>query len=134
MSRETHVDHTQTYRSVAVLLAAASTLTESPSLIDRMANALNPEPAARAVYDALRIVESDQKSNNPRIKNEKDERGRPYLSIGDKKIFGWIPTSETVRKFIENVCTDVSIARKIGTFASALLVEAYISRQPAEGD
>jgi hypothetical protein len=67
---------TKLYRDVAVLLSAASILTESPSLIDRMANCLNQEPAVRAVNDALRIIESDQMTGKPRLRLEKNEAGR----------------------------------------------------------
>ncbi|MEM4304172.1 MAG: hypothetical protein QW470_05610 [Candidatus Caldarchaeum sp.] len=116
---------TKTHREIAVLLAAASALTESPSLIDRMSNALSPEPAVRAVSDALRILQSDQMSGKPSLKTERTEKGS-YVVVGNRRIFGWLPTGEDVRRFIEDVQQNVSLARKIGTFASALLAESML--------
>jgi CRISPR type I-A-associated protein Csa5 len=123
---------TKLYRDVAVLLSAASILTESPSLIDRMANCLNQEPAVRAVNDALRIIESDQMTGKPRLRLEKNEAGRyTYVVVdreqgGPARIFGRIPSGETVRKFIEAIYRDITTARKIGTLASALVVESQL--------
>ncbi|MEM0384233.1 MAG: hypothetical protein QXV27_05250 [Candidatus Caldarchaeum sp.] len=126
MGVETNSDlQTKTHREIAVLLAVASALTESPSLIDRMSNALSPEPAVRAVSDALRILQSDQMSGTPSLMTERTEKGR-YVVVGNKRIFGWLPTGEDVRRFIEDVQQNVSLARKIGTFASALLVESML--------
>jgi len=128
---------TRIYREVAVLLSAASILTESPSLIDRMANCLSPEPAVRAVTDALRIVESDQRTEKPRLKLEKDkEKKYSYVVVDDFRIFGRIPSGEAVRRFIEEVYKDISTARKIGTLASALLVESRlrVEREQVENE
>jgi CRISPR type I-A-associated protein Csa5 len=125
---------TRVYRDVAVLLSAASILTESPSLIDRMANCLSPEPAVRAVTDALRIVEGDQRSEKPRLRLEQDkEKKYPYVLIDDFPIFGRIPSGETVRRFIEEVYQDISTARKIGTFASSLVVEYRLRVEREQG-
>jgi len=126
---------TRIYRDVAVLLSAASILTESPSLIDRMANCLSPEPAVRAVTDALRIVESDQNAGKPRLKLEKDDvKKHTYVVIDNIRIFGKIPSGETVRRFIEEVYKDISTARKIGTLASAFLVESRLRVEREQGE
>ncbi len=122
---------TRTFRDIAVLLSAASIITDSPSLIDRMANCLSPEPAVRAVTDALRIIDSDQNAEKPQLKTAIDERGYTYLLIEDKhdrkhRINGRLPSGETVRKFLEEVYMDIATARKIGTLASALTVESKL--------
>ena len=134
------MEPTKKYRDVAVLLAAASALTGSPSLIDRLTYALSPEPALKAVADALRIVQSDQNSQEPAITQTKTEKGYSIVSVRveDKKsplvIYGRLPGSELVRSFIETVSRDVNIARKIGTFASSLLVEAQLRLGREQGE
>ncbi len=134
------MEPTKEYRDVAVLLAAASALTGSPSLIDRLTYALSPEPALKAVADALRIVQSDQNSQEPAITQTKTEKGYSIVSVRveDKKsplvIYGRLPGSELVRSFIETVSRDVNIARKIGTFASSLLVEAQLRLGREQGE
>lgn len=129
------MEPTKRYRDVAVLLAAASALTGSPSLIDRMTYALGPEPAMKAVADALRIVQSDLSSHRPAISQAVTEKGYPEVLVRDETrgttlvISGRLPGSETVRSFIEEVSRDVTLARKIGTFASSLLVGALIKAE-----
>jgi len=127
---------TRVYRDLAVLLSAASILTDSPSLIDRMANCLSPEPAVRAITDALRVVESDQRDENPRLRVEKDAKGYSYVVVDNYRIFGRMPSGETVRKFLEEVYKDISAARKIGTLASAITVESKlkIGREQSESE
>jgi CRISPR type I-A-associated protein Csa5 len=133
-------EYTKEYRDVAVLLAAASALTRSPSLIDRLTYALSPEPALKAVADALRILQSDQNSQNPAITQAKNERGYPIVRVRveDRNaplvIWGRLPSSESVRSFVEDVSRDVNIARKIGTYASSLLVEAQLRLEREEGE
>jgi CRISPR type I-A-associated protein Csa5 len=135
-----YMQYTKKYGDVAVLLAAASALTRSPSLIDRMTYALSPEPALEAVADALRILQSDQNSQNPAITQGKDGRGYPIVSVrvDDRNvplvIQGRLPSSESVRSFVEDVSRDVNIARKIGTYASSLLVEAQLRLEQKEGE
>jgi CRISPR type I-A-associated protein Csa5 len=133
------MEPTKKYRDVAVLLAAASALTGSPSLIDRLTYALSPEPALKAVADALRIVQSDQNSQEPAITQAESEKGYIVsVRVEDKKsplvIYGRLPGSELVRNFIETVSRDVNIARKIGTFASSLLVEAQLRLGREQGE
>lgn len=130
---------TRRFRRVAALVAAASALTGSPSLIDRMTNALSPEPAVRAVTDALRIIQSDQNSKNPQISAGQDEKGRPFVSVkreGEQslQIYGGLPSGENVREFIEEVYRDVSIVKKIGAYASALLLDAQLKTRVEEGE
>jgi CRISPR type I-A-associated protein Csa5 len=134
------MEPTKEYRDVAVLLAAASALTKSPSLIDRLTYALSPEPALKAVADALRILHSDQNSQSPAITQGKNERGYPIVSVRVEDrdvplvIRGRLPWSELVRSFIEEVGRDVNIARKVGTYASSLLVEAQLRLEREEGE
>ncbi|MDW8074052.1 MAG: type I-A CRISPR-associated protein Csa5 [Nitrososphaerota archaeon] len=139
---ESEVESTRRYRSVAVLLASAAALIESPSLIDRMSNALNPEPAARSIKDALRILDSEVSQPPDRrrlsITETVGEKGEVRTKIvvsaseeaGQVEIYGQLPNNEIVRRFIEDVERDITIARKIGTLASAILVEAKLKAAP----
>ncbi|MEM4494591.1 MAG: hypothetical protein QXE96_02175 [Candidatus Caldarchaeum sp.] len=130
---------TRRFRRISALVAAASALTGSPSLIDRLTNALSPEPGVRAVTDALRIIQSDQNSKNPQISVGEDEKGRPIVSVkkeGEQRlqIYGGLPSGENVREFIEEVYRDVSIVKKIGAYASALLLDAQLKTRVEEGE
>ncbi|MCX8201392.1 MAG: hypothetical protein N3H84_04745, partial [Candidatus Caldarchaeum sp.] len=84
--------------------------------------------AIRAVSDALRIVQSDLRSATPSVKTETTEKG-PIVNVGGRKIYGRLPSGEDVRRFIEAVQNDVSLAKRIGTVASALLVEAMLAQE-----
>jgi hypothetical protein len=53
----------------------------------------------------------------------KEDRDIPLV------IWGRLPSSESVRSFVEDVSRDINIARKIGTYASSLLVEALSSEE-----
>jgi len=126
---QTREEVTRHHRDIAVLLASASALTRSPSLIDRMTYTLSPEPAVKAVSDALRIIESDQISSNPKLKTGRTEKGDNIVTVEGLAIYGKLPSGEDVRRFIEVVEKDVTIARKIGTIASGLLVEAMLKKR-----
>jgi hypothetical protein len=80
-------------------------------------------------------VEGDQRSEKPRLRLEQDkEKKYPYVLIDDFPIFGRIPSGETVRRFIEEVYQDISTARKIGTFASSLVVEYRLRVEREQGE
>jgi CRISPR type I-A-associated protein Csa5 len=126
------------YRKIAAILATAALITESPNIIDRMANALTSEQAIRALNDALRIIESIKssiKSSSSKIKlHETIKDGKPYIEItvaSEKpnepprsiSVPYGFPNESDVTIFIDDVSENVFIARKIGTLASALVVE-----------
>ncbi|MGC9069036.1 MAG: hypothetical protein ACP5IZ_08700 [Thermoprotei archaeon] len=127
------------YRKIAAILATAALITESPNIIDRMANALTSEQAIRALNDALRIIESikssSSKSSSSKIKlHETIKDGKPYIEItvaSEKpnepprsiSVPYGFPNESDVTIFIDDVSENVFIARKIGTLASALVVE-----------
>ncbi len=135
------IDKTKQYRDIAVLLAAASALTESPSLIDRMANALNPEPAIRSVKDALRIIDGELSQSTEKkievVKSQENQKERSKVKVrtegGELTIYGHLPNNEVVRRFLDDVHGDTSLARKIGALASAILVDAKL-RSEMEGE
>jgi CRISPR type I-A-associated protein Csa5 len=120
--------NSQDYMDVAVLIAAAVARTKSMALLDRLAYALNPESIRMAVADALRVVQYDQISQSPAIIQTSDENGRPVVKVRTEErdehivIRGRLPSSEAVRRFIEEA--DPDLAKKVGAHASSLLVEA----------
>lgn len=130
------------FRPIAVLLAAATALSGSPSMIDRMANALNPEPAVRTIRDSLRLVDSElarsESERRLRVGTKTTTTGREYRvvevqdEIGVFQIVGHLPSSEMVREFIDKVQSDTSLARKIGAYASAILVESRLRAPSAQ--
>jgi CRISPR type I-A-associated protein Csa5 len=120
--------NSQDYMDVAVLMAVAVARTKSMALLDRLAYALNPESIRMAVADALRVIQYDQFSRNPSTVQAVDESGRPVVKVRTEErdepivIRGRLPSSEAVRRFIEEA--DPDLAKKVGTHASSLLVEA----------
>jgi CRISPR type I-A-associated protein Csa5 len=125
--------NSQDYMDVAVLIAAAVARTKSMALLDRLAYALNPESIRMAVADALRVVQYDQISQSPAIIQTSDEKGRPVVKVRvedrDEPIVirGRLPSSEAVRRFIEEA--DPDLAKKVGAQASSMLVKALGSPQ-----
>ena len=74
------------------------------------------------------MIQYDQVSRNPSIIQAVDESGRPVVKVRTEErdepivIQGRLPSSEAVRKFIEEA--DPDLAKKVGAHASSLLVEA----------
>jgi CRISPR type I-A-associated protein Csa5 len=134
-------DLTRRFRSVAALIASASIISGSPTLVDRVINALSPEAVIRSLGDSLRIVENALKSDRePSIREEKvrekendEEKTVPTIIIKVKeddktetyKIrYASLPSSEIVRDFMEKTYNNVLIARKIGILAQSMILEA----------
>lgn len=129
---------TRRYRSIAALVASAVLITGSPTLVDRITNALSPEAVMRSISDSLRIVEGASRgAGGASIKEEK-------IKEGDKEIqsiviaireggssreyiikYASLPSSETVREFLERIERDIILARKIGIVAQSMILESY---------
>jgi CRISPR type I-A-associated protein Csa5 len=96
-------------------------MTKSMALLDRLTYALNPESIRMAVADALRVIQYDQFSRNPSIVQAVDESGRPVVKVRTEErdepivIRGRLPSSEAVRRFIEEA--DPDLAKKVGAHA-----------------
>lgn len=113
-------------------------------MIDRMANALSPEPAVRTIRDSLRLVDSEltrsESERRLRVGTKTATTGREYRvvevqdEIGVFQIVGHLPSSEMVREFIDKVQSDTTLARKIGAYASAILVESRLRATSAQQD
>jgi len=129
---------TKRYRSIAALVASAVLITESPTLVDRITNALSPEAVMRSISDSLRIVEGASRGaggaiiKEEKIKDENEEIQSIVITIGEgdssrKYVIKYasLPSYETVRDFLEKIQRDIILARKIGIVAQSMILESY---------
>ncbi|MEB3691957.1 MAG: hypothetical protein G5Z43_001036 [Caldisphaeraceae archaeon] len=116
------------YSRVVNALTVASLLMQSTTVLDRMAYALTSEQAIRAISDSMRIVSSGLE--NELIKHEKKESRdgsktydilivTPSKTKESYEIYGTLPSEEEVSKVVEELSSDIRIARKIGAIALA---------------
>lgn len=92
--------------------------------VDRIGNALNPEPVEMALLEALRAFRSIRESAPV------DENGGRYVEKDDKKILvPGLPTDEEINAFLEAVRFDVRVAKRVATLALA-----YPSKKKTEKD
>ena len=88
--------------------------TKNFGYVDRIGNALNPEPVEVALLEALRAFRSIRESA------PSDENGRKYIEKDGKKIpVPALPTDEEVREFIEAVHSDIGLAKRVATLSLA---------------
>ncbi|RLG47819.1 MAG: type I-A CRISPR-associated protein Csa5 [Thermoproteota archaeon] len=84
------------------------------SYVDRIGNALNPEPVEVALHEALRAFRSIRESAPV------DSKGKRYVEKEGKKIpVPGIPSDEEVRTFLDAVRSDISVAKRVATLALA---------------
>lgn len=116
----------ESFRGVSLLLAGASLITGSPTLIDRVANALTMDSVIKSVNDALRLVESFQK-NSSEINGITETQDRKTILKVDGDAFILPATLSSTRQvqdfFIESE-KDIRIARAVAALAEALIVDA----------
>jgi CRISPR type I-A-associated protein Csa5 len=113
-------------RRIANLFATTYLYSESPTLVDRFANALSKEAVAKVLYDAQRIVQmgldrDEIKSDIVKIK----EKDYPAIVITKEKeksvqIIGYLPTDQDVEDFLSLIEKDVYYARKAGALAMSI--------------
>jgi len=121
---------------VANLLATASLYAETPTLLDRISNALSKEAAVKVIGDCERIVNTGinreeiwlQTGDNPRIHiNVKEgEETKTY------ELYGSLATSDDITQFIEDVERDIYTARKVGAVAMATVNNVLTPRREEE--
>ncbi|MDK2783254.1 MAG: hypothetical protein PWQ32_843 [Thermococcaceae archaeon] len=89
--------------------------TKNFSYVDRIGNALNPEPVEVALLEALRAFRSIRESAPV------DENGRRYVEDknGNKILVPGIPKDEEVKKFLDDVRSDIGVAKLVATLALA---------------
>ena len=97
--------------------------TKNFGYVDRIGNALNPEPVGVTLHEALRAFRSIRESAPV------DENGKKYVEKDGKKIpVPGIPSEEEVKAFLDEVRSDVGVAKRVATLALA-----YPSRKEAGG-
>lgn len=110
-------------------MAVASIYARSPTLLDRISNALSKEAAVKVIGDCERIVrtgldrgeirQSTVKRNNSElpalIVREGGEEGK------ERTVIGYMATTTDVESFIEQVERDVYSARKAGAIAMSIV-------------
>ncbi|MDK2915065.1 MAG: hypothetical protein PWQ79_1980 [Thermococcaceae archaeon] len=88
--------------------------TKNFSYVDRIGNALNPEPVEVALLEALRAFRSIRESAS--IGGD----GRRYVEKDGNKIpVPGIPSDEEVKKFLDDVRSDMGVAKLVATLALA---------------
>ncbi|WP_297520791.1 type I-A CRISPR-associated protein Csa5 [Thermococcus sp.] len=98
--------------------------TKNFGYVDRIGNALNPEPVEVTLHEALRAFRSIRESAIV------GEDGRRYVEKDGKRIpVPGIPSEEEVKAFLDAVCSDIGVAKRVATLALA-----YPSRKEAGGD
>jgi len=110
---------------VSLLLAGASLITGSPTLIDRVANALSVDSVIKSVNDALRVIESFQKNKSE--KNELIESvDKTILKIDGEQyvLSATLCTSTQLQEFFKEAESDIRIARAVAALAESLIVDA----------
>lgn len=113
------------FRGVSLLLAGASLITGSPTLIDRVANALSVDSVIKSVNDALRVIESFQKNKSE--KNELIEsEDKTILKIDGEQyvLSATLCTSTQLQEFFKEAESDIRIARAVAALAESLIVDA----------
>ena len=98
--------------------------TKNFGYVDRIGNALNPEPVEVTLHEALRAFRSIRESAIV------GEDGRRYVEKDGKRIpVPGIPSEEEVKAFLDAVRSDIGVAKRVATLALA-----YPSRKEAGGD
>ncbi|WP_016731904.1 type I-A CRISPR-associated protein Csa5 [Saccharolobus islandicus] len=111
-------------RRIANLFATTYLYSESPTLVDRFANALSKEAVAKVLYDAQRIVQmgldrDEIKSDIVKIK-DKDYPAIVIKKENSVQIVGYLPTDQDVEDFLSLIEKDVYYARKAGALAMSI--------------
>ncbi|QIW22817.1 type I-A CRISPR-associated protein Csa5 [Sulfolobus sp. S-194] len=124
-------------RRVANLLASVFIYSESPTYVDRFANALSKEAVARVIYESQRIIQMGISSGEVKMGNA--EISGKTIKITDKKegeifpaviiktkegrnyvVIGYLPTDKDVEDFMSLVEKDIYYARKAGALAMSI--------------
>lgn len=130
------MDEDKIIRRVSNLLATAFLYSDSPTLIDRFANALSKEAVTKVLYDVQRVVEVG--IDNKEIRNTKPEKGEGNMieivkeEEGNKKVtykvFGYLPTDQDIENFLGMIEKDVYYARKAGALAMSTANKLKLSQ------
>jgi CRISPR type I-A-associated protein Csa5 len=124
----------ESFRGVSLLLASASLITGSPTLIDRVANALTMDSVIKSINDALRVVESFQK-NSSEVNGITETQDRKTILKVDGKTFifpATLSSTRQVQDFFIEAEKDIRIARAVAALAEGLIVDSRRSGKEGE--
>ncbi len=115
-------------KRVANLLAVSLFYGESPTLVDRFANALSKEAVAKVLYDVERIVQMGrQRGEINEISKNISGKDLPAISVtsrmGEYQVIGYLPTTQDIEDFLGLIERDVYYSRKAGALAMSIAIE-----------
>ena len=130
-------------RRVANLLATVVVYTESPTYVDRFANALSKEAVSKVLYESQRVLQvgiSDGEITTGKVEaskeglkvTEKKEGENVYPAIivkkkeGSKVLVGYLPTDKDIEDFLSLIEKDIYYARKAGALAMSIANKALL--------
>ncbi|MEM0172101.1 MAG: type I-A CRISPR-associated protein Csa5 [Thermoproteota archaeon] len=130
MSQETEFD------DVSRIFAAVTIATGSYSFIDRISNALSPDPVNRAIYDLSRNLEALSGGGETYIR-QVESGGKKYIEIKPKDgvtktLWGHLARPERLREFQKTIESDITIARKVAAYAMYLVAYTDLTSQKEE--
>ncbi|AAK41676.1 type I-A CRISPR-associated protein Csa5 [Saccharolobus solfataricus] len=117
---------------IANLLAVGFLYSESPTLVDRFANALSKEAVTKVLYDVQRIVQmgidrSEIATTTITIQGKDyPAQGKDYPAVNVNSsgakytVVGYLPTSQDIEDFLRMIEEDVYYARKAGALAMSI--------------
>lgn len=135
MGQETEFD------DISRIFAAVTIATGSYSLIDRVSNALTPEPVNRAIYDLSRNLEALSGGGETYIREkiEKGKEGKDYTVVeikpkdgAPKTLWGYLARPERLREFQKAIESNITIARKMAAYAMYLVAYSNLREYPSK--
>ncbi len=126
-------------KRIANLLAVGLFYGESPTLVDRFANALSKEAVAKVLYDVERIVQMGrQRREINEISINIKSKDLPAISVtssvGKYQVIGYLPTTQDIEDFLGLIERDVYYARKAGALAMSIAIENKIESNKGGGE
>ncbi|QXJ28867.1 CRISPR-associated protein, Csa5 family [Saccharolobus shibatae B12] len=123
---------------VANLLAVGFLYSESPTLLDRFANALSKEAVTKVLYDVQRIVQmgidrSEIVSTTTTIQGKEYPAVNVTSSEGKYTIVGYLPTNQDIEDFLRMIEEDVYYARKAGALAMSIANRIKLGTKREQG-
>lgn len=108
------------------MFATVFIYSESPTLLDRFANALSKEAVSKVIYDAERIVQMGLDRKEITLGSTKiEDKEYPAILIRLENqtfpIIGSLPSDKDVEDFLSLIEKDIYYARKAGALAMSIV-------------
>lgn len=116
----------QVLKRIANMFATVFIYSESPTLLDRFANALSKEAVSKVIYDAERIVQMGLDRKEITLGSTKiEDKEYPAILIRLENqtfpIIGSLPSDKDVEDFLSLIEKDIYYARKAGALAMSIV-------------